>query len=271
MDAAATLLESRFQKLHSRLGKRLESFIKNPDNEKNVHDIRTSIRRMDSMFALLSKKTRKANKNKIVRYREFFKSNSRVRDYDIIAARLAALTPDPARLGADLMRKRKSESGRMLSKANALRRVGSISIKGSNAKELERRTAKVVQRLGKKLCENLSISLADSSKITELHSLRKDFKRLRYILESLDKRSAEKFGRQASTALGLKLDVKLLEQLQDLLGELHDSDITLEYLKSSRSAIAGKLYESESKVRDSLYSNFRKRMELAVAVYGKTV
>ena len=269
MDAVKALV-SRFQKLHSKLGRRLESFIRNPDDEKNVHDIRTSIRRLDSMFALLDKKSRKSNMKKIVQYREFFKSNSRVRDYDIIALRLAALSPNSGRLAADLKRRRKSESDSMLAKAKALRNVGSITSKGSNAKELEKRAAKVVQKLCKKLGENLSIALEDSSKIEELHSLRKDFKRLRYILESLDSRSARKFSRQASAALGLKLDVKLLEQIQDMLGELHDSDITLEYLKASKSVVAISLYGTESKVRDSLYANFRKRMKSAAAGYGRS-
>lgn len=268
MDAAAAL-QSRFQQLHSKLGRRLESYIRNPDDEKNVHDVRTSIRRMDSMFALLNKKGRKANKKKIARYREFFKSNSRVRDYDIIVARVAALSPNPGRLAVDLKRKRRSESGRMLSRAKALRRIGSIDTKGSNAKDLEKRTAKVIQRLGKKISENLSIALVDGSKIEELHSLRKDFKRLRYVLESIDGRSAGKFSRQASTVLGLRLDVKLLEQLQDMLGELHDIDITLEYLKSSKSTLARELYDSESRVRVSLYNDFRKQMESATA-HGNT-
>lgn len=58
---------------------------------------------------------------------------------------------------------------------------------------------------------------ADPEEITHLHDMRIAAKRLRYILEI----SAESFGTYAGAA------VKRVKELQDLLGEIHDCDVTL--------------------------------------------
>jgi CHAD domain-containing protein len=59
-----------------------------------------------------------------------------------------------------------------------------------------------------------------------------------------------------SADVGLPLDVALIQKMQDKLGDLHDSDITLEYLKSSRAKVAVELYSLESKARESRYNDF---------------
>lgn len=58
---------------------------------------------------------------------------------------------------------------------------------------------------------------ADPEEVEHLHDMRIAAKRLRYILEI----SEESFGRYAATAS------KRVKELQDLLGEIHDCDVTL--------------------------------------------
>jgi CHAD domain-containing protein len=58
---------------------------------------------------------------------------------------------------------------------------------------------------------------ADPDEITDLHDMRIAAKRLRYILEIAE----ESFGPYAATA------AKRVKELQDLLGEIHDCDVTL--------------------------------------------
>ena len=58
---------------------------------------------------------------------------------------------------------------------------------------------------------------ADPDEVTHLHDMRIAAKRLRYILEI----AAESFGPYAGTA------VKRIRELQDLLGEIHDCDVSL--------------------------------------------
>ncbi len=58
---------------------------------------------------------------------------------------------------------------------------------------------------------------ADPARVTHLHDMRIAAKRLRYCLEI----ATESFGPYAGTA------VKRIKELQDLLGEIHDCDVTL--------------------------------------------
>ncbi|MBY9021837.1 MAG: CHAD domain-containing protein, partial [Candidatus Lokiarchaeota archaeon] len=67
------------------------------------------------------------------------------------------------------------------------------------------------------------IVITNSLKIKELHELRKDCKKLKYILELL-----EKDNNKNNTAIGL---IKTLQNIQDILGSIRDYDITIDYLK----------------------------------------
>ena len=53
--------------------------------------------------------------------------------------------------------------------------------------------------------------------------------------------------------------------MQDMLGELHDSDITLEFLKTSRSKFAKGLHGREAALRESLYNDFVEYMKSTLA------
>ena len=62
----------------------------------------------------------------------------------------------------------------------------------------------------------------DDKKIDELHKMRKDFKKLRYTIElSLSNKKTP-------------LHIENLKKIQDRLGEIHDSDIMLDYLKNQK-------------------------------------
>ena len=67
--------------------------------------------------------------------------------------------------------------------------------------------------------QNIPVVLSDNNKIEELHRLRKDFKKLRYAIEiTLENKNAH--------------NINNFKKIQDILGEIHDSDIMLDYLKS---------------------------------------
>ena len=67
----------------------LNLYLKNP-NGKNIHDLRKSIRRLDSAYYSLPKKFRKNKpiKNYVNHSKDLFKSNSQVRDYDIFLEKI---------------------------------------------------------------------------------------------------------------------------------------------------------------------------------------
>lgn len=91
-----------------------------PENEKNIHDVRVSIRRLDTMFSLLPKKARKRYRGSIEKYREFLRTNSSARDCDIIAGRLAALGAFDM---ADLQDKKRTEVARAARLARSLKKL----------------------------------------------------------------------------------------------------------------------------------------------------
>lgn len=257
---SSTFFEAKFQKHIDQLEKRLGNYIDDPQNDKNVHDVRTTLRRIDSMFALLNKKNRRANKKRMARYREFFKANSRVRDHDIMIARLSSLSPESRPLVLALKKKRNSEFDSVVVKAKMVRRAGRIKTKKMTNEEFIGRTDKVVAKLCTKIKENLALTLADSANVSQLHSLRKDLKKLRYVFESLDEHVLKSYEKKVADAAGIALDVALIQKLQDMLGEIHDSDITLEYLKASGAGVAAELQKKEQAGRQTLYLDFSRYM-----------
>ena len=79
-------------KLHENLetlNNRLNKYIKDP-KAKNIHDIRTSIRRLNAAFSTLPKKYRDGSSMStyILSCKELFKINSEIRDLDIIYEKL---------------------------------------------------------------------------------------------------------------------------------------------------------------------------------------
>ena len=264
------LIEAKLQKLQGQFEKRLNAYIDSPDNEKNVHDVRTSLRRLDSMFLLFSKRLRNSNRKRIAIYWAFFKATSDMRDCDIIISKLALLSPDCHSLSVGLGRKRDRELKCVARKVKALRKVRAISLKRMSSDELETRIDKVTTKLCERIKENLSHALSDSENVKQLHSLRKDLKKLRYILETLDNQVVKKIEKKIEAA-GIPADIELLEKLQDELGEIHDSDITLQHLGSSKSKIAKELYAREARIRELQYMDFVEHMKSILATDSKLV
>ena len=238
-----------------RLNKRLDSYLKNPEDDKNVHEVRTTLRRLDVMFSMLPKKARRRNRKHIEKYKEFFKTNSRLRDIDVIRAKVAALSPGAKSLDAQLQGKRNAQMKKVIKIARVLRKLPRIRVKVTPA-GLESRIDRITDRLSVRIKQTMPAVLSDASNADELHRLRKDCKKLRYVLEALPAGAAKKYEKKATAALGKEASTLLLEKLQDTLGEIHDSDITLEYLRRSKSEIAKGLAEKVASSRDRLYQEF---------------
>src|ERR671924_5358 len=223
----AAFYKQRFRQNVRRVGRRLDAYLADQGTENSIHDVRTSIRRLDVSFSLLPKKLRKRKNRQIKKYRKFFKANSNARDLDIIRGKITALTegaPGAEKLLGQLQKKRKAELGRAGKLGRALKKMQPVQL--------------------------------DSSKVEELHRLRKDCKKLRYILEMVPPAGRKKYERAVSLALAL-------EELQDLLGAIRDSDITIEYLQGSRTKIAGELAAREAGNRDRLYLELVRRAKQA--------
>ena len=81
-----------------RVNGRIKKYLKNP-KEKNIHDIRTSIRRLNAAYSTLPKKYRTGSSMSayILSCKELFKINSEIRDLDIIYEKLQKYSPNDSR------------------------------------------------------------------------------------------------------------------------------------------------------------------------------
>jgi CHAD domain-containing protein len=216
-------------KLHEnlqRLDNKTSSYIKN-SNEKNIHDIRTSVRRFHASFLTLPKRYRKeyglSEYNQLAN--QFFKLNSEIRDLDIIRGKLKEYPETIQKNNAiDLLkneRQSKLEGARTF--ALTLKNVNSNKILDKidiTEKEIQKRYNKILIILTNKIETNFLIVITNPLKVEELHALRKDCKKLRYLLEIL--------GKEDNNAIRM---VKTLQNIQDILGSVRDYDVTIEYLK----------------------------------------
>jgi CHAD domain-containing protein len=220
-------------KLHENLRRfdnKTNSYIKN-SNEKNIHDVRTSIRRFNAAFLVLPKRYRKgcllSDYNQLAN--KFFRVNSELRDMDIIQEKLNAYPQtDQRNIVIDLLKKnRQSNLEGAKSIALSLKNMNSNKILDKmdiTEKELQKRYNKLLFELISKIETNFLIVITNTLKIKELHELRKDCKKLKYILELLVKDNNNK----NNIAMGL---IKTLQNIQDILGSIRDYDITIDYLK----------------------------------------
>src|ERR671911_1518340 len=175
----------------------LNLYLKNP-NGKNIHDLRKSIRRLDSAYYSLPKKFRKNKpiKNYVNHSKDLFKSNSQVRDYDIF-----------------------------LEKINS---HNSTNNKNNNLKDQIEQNKKTQLETAKKIAQNLELS---------------DFPQIGTALIS-DKKVQKRFNK--------------LYDIQDILGEIHDCDATIMFLRQQKKQYPAvkNFINNESTIRNNKYEQF---------------
>jgi CHAD domain-containing protein len=220
------LLAESGKEYAKQLKKRLDDYLKDQSVDA-VHDVRTSIRRLQSVHRALPKKVRKEKRR--LEYmslcKEFFKANTPARDCDILRVKLVEECGISAAdsLVMALMRRRDACLKQARKKGKKLRRAKDPGI---DPDDLERgkirdRFEDVLMKITKQLGRNVPIVLSDMTKLRELHYVRKKIKSLRYTLELSSNRKA------------LSAPLKELSELQDILGEVRDNDIAVRYLRSS--------------------------------------
>jgi CHAD domain-containing protein len=218
-----TKLSENLRKVHNRVNK----YLKDP-NAKQIHDVRTAIRRLDATFLILPKKYRNGSplSEYVLKCKEFFKVNSEIRDYDIIYAKLQKYPSNGQRDSVieTLRATRDASLEHAKSIASSLKSTDTSKIIdkiGVTEKDLQKRFDKILARLISNIESTFPVVLSDSLKIEELHDLRISCKKLRYLLELLPDENQ-----------GALKTSKTLQKLQDILGAIHDYDFTTDYLSS---------------------------------------
>lgn len=218
-----TKLSENLRRVHNRVNK----YLKDP-NEKQIHDVRTAIRRLDATFLILPKKYRNGSplSEYVLKCKEFFKVNSEIRDYDIIYAKLQKY-PSNAQTDSVIETLRATRDASLehaksiagsLNSTDTSKIIDKIDV---TEKDLQKRFDKILARLISNIESTFPVVLNDSLKIEELHDLRISCKKLRYLLELLPDENQ-----------GALKTRKTLQKLQDTLGTIHDYDFTTDYLNS---------------------------------------
>src|SRR5918996_2339382 len=66
-NAPSIFFDGKFNQNFQTVGKRLKIYLADPNNEKHIHDVRTSLRRLDTSYSLLPKKLRNWQKERHMR------------------------------------------------------------------------------------------------------------------------------------------------------------------------------------------------------------
>lgn len=237
-----TKLSENLRRVHNRVNK----YLKDP-NAKQIHDVRTAIRRLDAIFLILPKKYRNGSplSEYVLKCKEFFKVNSEIRDYDIIYSKLQKYPSNAQRDSVieTLRATRDASLEHAKSIAGSLKSTDTSKIIdriGVTEKDLQKRFDKILARLISNIESTFPVVLTDSLKIEELHDLRISCKKLRYLLELLPDENQ-----------GALKTRKTLQKLQDILGAIHDYDFTTDYLSS--------LGQSSKEIQDIINSENEER------------
>lgn len=234
-----------------RVDKRVNDYIADP-NEDNIHDIRTAIRKIDASFRSLPKKVRRKNRvyDYITASKQLFKINSQVRDYDIIYGKLEKYSSEPVytELTEALKKRRDAKLRKARNIALSLRKLPLPKVDEDHVpnRKLQQRFNKVVTRFSDRIELNFPIVITNVNKTQQLHEMRKDCKKLRYLLEILPNQNNE-----------IAKTITELEEIQDMLGSIHDDDIMITYLRRvKRPKKVHHILDEEIAERNKKYEEF---------------
>ena len=238
----------------SRVSNKLDDYLTRQD-EKNIHDIRTSVRRLDACYQTLPKKLRgrKQMKKFVKKSNNLFKINSQIRDFDIITELIGKNNTEHGSrnslvLNFENRRAQKLENAKVI--AMGLRKLSLPKVKKKSVPKakLTKRFNKLISKLGGRIQLDLPLVTTDPDKVAELHELRKDCKKLRYLLELVSHDNS-------SGNIISKMEEEL-QNMQDLLGAIHDCDATVVYLKRQKRQKTNEIIEDIVPERKKRYEKF---------------
>jgi CHAD domain-containing protein len=225
-----------------------------------IHDLRVTARRIQVMRRLLPRAARSSHASKQfeLSLKSVLKATSQLRDLDTL---LETLEPYKLALPEDGFRRlanQRSDAavGAKLA-SSVLVDVPPAGFEDSElrGKRLSRRLRKSVRKHSRRASELLSRVVQDESKIAELHALRKEVKKLRYLCELAD---------------DTPRDLSVLTKWQEHLGAIHDYDVALVFVRGSVEP-KGRLVSTLERVRQASYQKFLREWRAgSVAVLGKS-
>ena len=247
MTSQNLLFDIFFQNNHI-VSKNLASYLNKP-TEKNIHNLRISIRRLESTYFIIPKSSKtKSSERYLKQFKKLFSMNSKIRDYDIIIEKfLEYKFESDSEIIVLLLNKRDKKLSQIQKLAKKLSKLKTPQFRLTDS--IHSKFEKQVLTLINRIEQYAPIVVEDESKVDELHYLRKTIKKLRYILEIEKKDSYQNL-------------ISNLKHLQKTLGKIHDCDIFIWYLEkiSDKDQNISSLVNRERYKRSNLYSSLIQEM-----------
>jgi CHAD domain-containing protein len=211
-----------------------------------IHDLRVTARRIQVMRRLLPKSARtlQTSKRFDLLLKSMLKRTSQLRDLDTLMSTLKEHTSSlPRELMVGLENQRSDSSARAKAACDILADSPPPDIDPSeiSGKKLSRRLRKRARNHGRAAAGLLSEVLQDESKLEELHSLRIEVKKLRYLLELPEKTPRE---------------LPTMTRWQESLGAIHDLDVALRFLEARDVELKGWAVDELRRSRHRAYLKF---------------
>ena len=211
-----------------------------------IHDLRVAARRIQVMRRLMPRSVRDSNDSKAfnLALKSVMKATSHLRDMDTLMVTLKScrgILPTGILIGLENQRSDSAAHAKATIGTLAGVQVPEMDTSKLAGKRLSRRFRKDVRKHSKNASSLLTQVLDDESKVVELHSLRKEAKKLRYLLELADKTPAR---------------LSSLTKWQDSLGAIHDLDVAVAYLKGASAGLGRVAILELQRARHSNYLAF---------------
>jgi CHAD domain-containing protein len=241
---------AEYEKTKERVNKSLRQYLGSPGTGE-TQNLRASVRRLDTALRVLPKKTgdEKAIRRCRERCRDVLRETSRIRDIDILRDRISKHPADKtvALMLANFQEEREEFVDASKKAAWRLFEHHPPKLERRDLPRFVRRVEGALGEMNDEIVTELAVSLKDEAKVDALHSLRKHCKRLRYTLELFP---------------AVEHNASLVGELrgwQDVLGEIRDCDVIVDYLSRARpTAGVRSALTAERALRHKKYISFVK-------------
>ena len=211
-----------------------------------IHDLRVTARRIQVMRSLLPRGVRMSQISRRfdLLLKSVLKRTSQLRDLDTLSSTLEQHRATvPGELLVALRNQRSDAAAQAKAVCGLLADspppdIDPAEIKG---KKLSKRLRKRARKHGKAAAELVSKVIDDESKVEELHSLRIEVKKLRYLLELSDSKPPE---------------LAVVTRWQESLGTVHDLDVAMDFLRKSDIGTKGWAMDALRRSKHSGYLKF---------------
>ena len=220
-----TRFQTTLAKAQARTERAVEICIKRPTPEA-IHQARISVRKLMAALSLMPKGFRRDNRTVKTSkdLRNFYTACAKIRDIDAMTHTLSTgvAFSDLKTVVVDLKKRRSVLLARVLSSGSEVTRLRLPKPTDDTRKRLRKRLNKLLDERVARASDLYRIAASGEEKVAELHELRKECRRIMYLVE---------FANEDAKVKSVMAD---LEDAREKLGSIRDDDVLLNFLRGVR-------------------------------------